>query len=57
MERKETEQVGSGAVVGDGALLDPGNGGGVVAERCQGALTAVGDVSDDILVTEDAGEF
>jgi hypothetical protein len=57
MERKETEQVGSGAVVGDGALLDPGNGGGVVAERCQGALTAVGEVSDDILVTEDAGEF
>jgi hypothetical protein len=57
MERKEAQEVGSRAVVGDGALLDPSNSGSVVAEGSKGALTAVSEFSKDVLMAEDAGEF
>jgi hypothetical protein len=46
--------VSRGAVIGDGAPFDPGDGGRVVAERSKGALAAVSEFSENVLVTEDA---
>jgi hypothetical protein len=57
MERKEAEEVGSRAVVGDGAFLDPGNSRSVVAEGSKSALTAVRNLCENVLVAEDAGEL
>ena len=57
MERKEAQEVGSRAVVGDGALFDPCDSGSVVAEGSKSALTAVSDFSENVLVAEDAGKF
>jgi hypothetical protein len=37
--------------------LDPGDGRRVVAEGGEGTLAAVGKVSDQVLVAEDASEF
>jgi hypothetical protein len=57
VEGKQTQKVRRRAIGRDRGAPDPGNSRRVVTKGCQGKLAAVGDVCQDILVTQNSREF